>query len=314
MKLSVLVLTYNHERFIAQAIASVLAQRVDFDYEIVVGEDCSTDGTRDILMDFYRQFPDRIVPLLRDRNVGGGRNLEEALAACRGQYLALLEGDDYWISGDKLKRQVEFLDAHPDFALCCHRTQTLHEIDIGYADISPSLAAGSYSIEDLLRVNFVMTSSAVVRRDLYGPLPSGFSGMYLGDWPRLVLAASHGKIELMDEVMAAYRVHSGGVWSSLPLTSRLRDTIRMMKALDQYLGFQYTSTIRRTIARTYFELACLAQREGDRAETAKHLVNYIRSGGGKLPGSRRILASLAAFTIFGSWYRSIQKARRAVIP
>jgi glycosyltransferase involved in cell wall biosynthesis len=312
MKLSVLIITYNHERFIAQAIMSALTQQLDSDYEIVVGEDCSTDGTRDILMDFHRRFPDKIFPLLRDRNVGGGPNLESALAACQGQYLALLEGDDYWVSIDKLKRQVEFLDTHPDFAICCHRARILNEVDLGYADVSPSLPAGSYTIEDLLKGNFVMTSTTVLRRDLYGPLPSCFSGMNLGDWPRLALAARQGKIELMDDVMAAYRVHSAGIWSSLPLKNRLRDTIRMLKALDQYLGLQYTRTIRQTIAHTHFELACHARQDGSRMETGKHLVNCIRNGGWQLHGIRRTLAAFAAYTILGSWYESIQRARRVV--
>src|SRR5438132_1821213 len=102
MKLSVMMITYNHERFIAQALDSILAQRVNFDYEIVIGEDCSTDGTRDILMDFHRRYPDRIVLLLRDHNLGVMRNFEATLGACRGRYLALLEVDDYWTSENKL--------------------------------------------------------------------------------------------------------------------------------------------------------------------------------------------------------------------
>src|ERR1700676_4069851 len=102
MKLSVMMITYNHERFIAQAIESVLAQRVNFDYEIVIGEDCSTDRTRNIVMDFHRRYPDRIVPLLRRYNLGGPENLIATLASCGRQYVALLEGDDYWTCADKL--------------------------------------------------------------------------------------------------------------------------------------------------------------------------------------------------------------------
>src|SRR5579864_5088925 len=119
MKVSVMMITYNHERFIAQALESVLAQRVNFDYEIVIGEDCSTDRTREILLEFCRRYPKRIVPLLKDKNVGAMRNVEATLAACRGQYLALLEGDDYWTCEDKLQRQIDFLDEHPDYAICC---------------------------------------------------------------------------------------------------------------------------------------------------------------------------------------------------
>jgi glycosyltransferase involved in cell wall biosynthesis len=129
MKLSVAMITYNHERFIAQAIESVLAQKVDFDYEIVIGEDCSTDGTRAVIMDFQRRCPDRIVVLLRERNIGAMRNLAGTIAACRGKYLAVLEGDDYWTCANKLQKQVDFLDKHPDWAVCCTRAEVRNECD-----------------------------------------------------------------------------------------------------------------------------------------------------------------------------------------
>jgi glycosyltransferase involved in cell wall biosynthesis len=301
MKLSVMMITYNHERFIAQAIASVLAQRVNFDYEIVIGEDCSTDTTRDILMDFHRQYPDRIVPLLRNRNIGAMRNAEATLAACRGQYLAVIEGDDYWTCENKLQRQVDFLDAHPDHAICCHRAQFLDETDKGWTGVQPSNPAGSYTIEDLLDSNWIVTCSVVYRWSSIGALPSWFVEMKLGDWPLHVLVARIGKINLLDDVMAVYRVHSGGLWSSQPPISQLREVTRMLPALDKHLGFQYTRTIRRTLARSYFEMACHARQDGNRMETGKHLVNCIRNGGWRLPGSRRTLAAFAAFTLLGSW-------------
>ena len=90
MKLSVMIITYNHERYISQTIESILAQRVNFDYEIVIGEDCSTDCTRAVIMDFQRRYPDRIVSLLRDRNIGAMRNFAGTIEACRGQYVAFL--------------------------------------------------------------------------------------------------------------------------------------------------------------------------------------------------------------------------------
>src|SRR6267378_159018 len=123
MKLSVVMVTYNHERYIAQALSSVVAQRTNFDFEIIVAEDCSTDGTRAIVMDFARRYPGKILPLLRERNLGMMRNFKEALAASSGSYVALLDGDDYWIREDKLQAQVDFLDSHPDHAVCCTRVQ-----------------------------------------------------------------------------------------------------------------------------------------------------------------------------------------------
>jgi glycosyltransferase involved in cell wall biosynthesis len=310
MKLSVMMITYNHERFIAQALESVLAQRVNFDYEIVVGEDCSTDRTREILMDFCRRYPNRIVPLLRDKNIGAAQNAEGTLAACRGQYLALLEGDDYWTSPEKLQQQVNFLDTHPGSAMCCHRVQFLHGTGLAEGEVFPLLPAGAYTIEDLLGGNFVMTCSAVLRRDLVPSLPSWFRKMKLGDWPMFALAARGGTIDLMDDVMAVYRVHAESTWSSLPTITRLAEGSRMLKALDEHLDFRYTRTIRRTIAQSYFVMACLARQDGARTEAGKHLLNCIRNGGWRLPGSKKGLAGLAAYTLIGSWYKIFLRGKQ----
>jgi glycosyltransferase involved in cell wall biosynthesis len=297
MKLSVMMITYNHERFIAQAIRSVLAQRVNFDYEIVVGEDCSTDTTRDILMDFHRQYPDRIVPLLRNHNMGAMQNLDGTLAACRGQYLALIEGDDYWTCEDKLQRQVDFLDAHHDHAICCHRAQVLDETGKSCIEIQPRNSAGSYTIEDLLESNWIMTCSVVYRWGSIAALPSWFVDMKLGDWPLHVLVARVGKINLLDDVMAVYRVHPGSMWSSQPLITQLREITRMLPLLDKHLEFRYTDRIRRTLAHSYLEMALISRMEGDLKEMRRYLVDCLRHGGLRLPGRRRTLAALLAYSL-----------------
>jgi glycosyltransferase involved in cell wall biosynthesis len=309
MKLSVVMVTYNHERFVAQAIESVLAQRVDFDYEIVIGEDWSTDNTRAIVLEFARRYPERIVPLLRDRNIGAMRNFAQTIAGCRGQYLAFLEGDDYWTSPDKLQKQVDFLDAHYECAVCCHRVHYLYELGSGEFEIFPPGAAGKYTIEDLLKSNFIMTCSMVIRRELIGPFPKWIFRMKLGDLPICALAARHGTIELMDENMATYRVHSGGTWSSLPSMTRLREGSRVLRALDKHLDHQYSNTIRETIAPPYLDLAEAARRNGDRIQTARHLINCLRNGGWLLPQKQRTLAGLGAYALVGSWYKMFSRAK-----
>jgi glycosyltransferase involved in cell wall biosynthesis len=311
MKLSVAMITYNHERFIGQAIESVLAQKVNFEYEIVIGEDCSTDATRAIVTDFCRRYPSLIMPLFRERNLGGPRNLLGTLASCRGQYLALLEGDDYWTCVDKLQRQVDFLDAHTDRVLCCHRVKFIHEIGASEVDIFPQLAAGPYTIQDLLRMNFVMTCSTVLRRDLIGPLPQWYFEMTMGDWPLFAMIASHGKIELMDEIMAAYRVHAGGSWSALPRMTQLQEALRMLRLLDTHLGLQYTNSIRHAITWFYLELAMTARSSGRRIETLKHLFSCIRYGGLREGISLRTLAGLAVYALIGSRYRRFSRAKSA---
>jgi glycosyltransferase involved in cell wall biosynthesis len=311
MKLSVAMVAYNHERFIGQAIESVLAQKVNFDYEIVIGEDCCTDGTRAVILDFQRRYPERIVPILRERNIGGHRNIESVLAACRGRYVALLEGDDYWTSMDKLQKQVDFLDTHPDRAMCCHRVRFLNEIGSSEVGVHPLLAAGPYTIEDLLKWNFVVTCSTVVRRDLIRPLPFSLSKVKAGDWARYALVARHGKIELMDEIMATYRLHPEGMWSSMSRATQAKEIVVTLRALEEHLGFQYRDTIRRVIAPPYLDLAIVARSNGKRTETAKHLVSYVRNGGFRLLGNGRLLAGLAAYALIGSWYKVFSRAKSA---
>ena len=321
MKLSVMMITYNHERFIAQAIESVLAQRVNFDCEIVIGEDCSTDGTRAVIMDFHRRYPGRIVPLLRDRNLGAMRNFTETLAVCRGKYVAVLEGDDYWTHEDKLQTQINFLDEHADHAICCHRAQFVDETGGGQSGIFPTIPAGTYTIADLFDGNLVVTCSVMYRWGSVGSLPSWFLTLKMGDWPLHILVATAGKIHLMDEVMSVYRIHQGGVWSPLSSMSQSREIARMLKALDKHLDFQYTNAIRRTIGRcehrianSYLGMASIARQAGNRIETANHLAGYLRNGGLTVPGSRRAFASFAAYTLIGSWYKVFSRAKQTNRP
>src|SRR5262249_32985339 len=127
MKVSVLVLAYNHERFIGHTLESVLSQQVGFDWEVVIGEDCSTDGTAAVVRRYANRHPERIRVLPRERNLGMHRNFADTWAACRGQYIAILEGDDYWTSPTKLSRQAAFLDARPDYTECFTDVEVFHE-------------------------------------------------------------------------------------------------------------------------------------------------------------------------------------------
>jgi hypothetical protein len=338
MKLSVAIITYNHERFIAEAIESVLAQKVDFEYEIVVGEDCSTDGTRAILMDFCRRHPDRIVPLLRDRNIGAMHNIQSTLAACRGQYLALLEGDDYWTCAEKLQRQVDFLDAHPDWAICCSRAQVKNELDVhfsmlraqtgnifparpdsppvngqdlaGLLPVSPR-AAGTYTLKDLLRENFIPTCTVVYRWSGLPRFPSWLSRSALGDVALHAMVAGESKIELLDDCTAIYRIHPGGTWSSRDRASQFRENTAVLAALNRHLGLPYNNLLGAHVARSYLDLSVAARQEGKRVESCKHVLSCLRNGGWQLPGTRRLLAGLAAYALIGSWYKVFSRAKSA---
>lgn len=338
MKLSVAMTTYNHERFIGQAIESVLDQEVNFDYEIVIGEDCSTDGTRALILDFQRRYPERIVALLRERNIGAVRNLAGTIAACRGQYLALLEGDDYWNCTSKLQKQVDFLDAHPDWAICCSRAEVRNEDNIHFSkrrvqtgavfparpgstrpnvqDVSGLLpvaprAAGTYTLEDLLPENFIPTCTVLYRWSDPPRLPSWFFRSSLGDLPRHAIVAGQRKIELLDDCMAVYRIHAGGMWSSRDRASQSLEHARMLAALSRHLGGHYANILGPIIARFYLDVAVTARQRGRRIETGRHLISCIRNGGFHLGINPRTFAGLAAYTLIGSGYKVFARANNS---
>jgi glycosyltransferase involved in cell wall biosynthesis len=257
-KVSVLMIAYNVEPYIAQALDSALMQDVDFDYEIVVGEDCSTDGTRAIVQDYARRHPDRIRLLTRERNLGMNRNFVETLRAVRGEFVALLDGDDYWTSPTKLRRQVDFLESNPGFSICFHNAEVIYE-DGSLAPhpfhmpnpdrlISHHVPKPVSTLADLAGGNFMQTCSVVFRAGLYGELPDWYLQMPTFDWPLHLLNAERGDIRYFDEIMGVYRVRAGSFWSTnMALYRRVEDVDAMIRAyriVNRYTGYRYDPVVR----------------------------------------------------------------------
>jgi glycosyltransferase involved in cell wall biosynthesis len=222
MKLSVFVLTRNHERFIEQALRGVLAQRTTFDFELVVGEDASTDGTAAIVRRLQAEHPDKIRATLRTHNVGMHRNFEESYRACRGEYVAFLDGDDYWTAPDKLQKQVDFLDAHPGYTLCFHNARVWFE---GRGETGELLfdnpdGRTTFEIDDLILANLVPGCSILARNGLIDRFPNWLPEVPLVDWVFNLMHARHGSVGYFPEPMAVYRRHGGGLWSSQEGTRR----------------------------------------------------------------------------------------------
>jgi glycosyltransferase involved in cell wall biosynthesis len=221
---SVVLRTYDHAPFIAQAIESVLIQRAGFPFELVVGEDCSTDGTREIVRAYGERYPQLVRPVLPERNVGHGEMLRRALEATRGELIAYLDGDDYWTSRDKLTKQVEFLQANPDCHDCFHDVSLVYdEAGVPSGTVSPRLAEEHFGIEQILMECFVPAPAMMFRRSVFEELDrEAFESAWL-DWIIHVQSATHGPLGYIPEVMAAYRVHRGGMFSALDRISQLKE-------------------------------------------------------------------------------------------
>jgi len=271
MKVSVLMLAYNHERYISSALESALCQRTDFLFEIVVGEDCSTDRTREILIGYRDRHPDRVRLLLPERNLGMMENLVQTFQACRGEYVAMLEGDDYWTSPDKLQRQVDFLDGHPGCAECFHNVDIIEDGRPGERrPFVGKKAKLSYSLRDVAYHNIIPTCAIMFRRKLIPSFPDWFSSMPMGDWPMQVLLAEHGTITYLPDNMGAYRVHSGGAWSGSSRISILEKSLRAADVINRHLEFRFDRVIRKNMGGWQREIAKLQQKQGAHRLALQH--------------------------------------------
>lgn len=264
--MSVCLITYNHAEYVAQAVESVLSQETRFPYEIVVGEDRSTDGTRRIVEEFAARHPDRIRLILAEQNRGLLRNFLDTFLSCRGEYVALLDGDDYWTSPRKLQKQADFLDAHPDCSICFHDTEvllpdgTLCDVNYTRPDHPPFT-----TIEDLFKTNFIATCSAMLRRSAVPEIPAWYTSSPWEDWPLYLLFAERGKIGYLPEPMGVYRSHGRGLWSGLDPAAQLEAVVGFLLAMDERLGRRYTPQILGSVSKYLDELSRLQAR---RAETA----------------------------------------------
>lgn len=240
MKLSVSIVTFQQANFIRQAVESVLAQKTDFDFEVVIGDDASTDGTREVLQDLARTAPDRIRLILADRNPGDGglTNFMNTVDAARGDYIAFLDGDDFWLDDRKLQKQVDFLERHPECAICAHRVE--HRYETGETLLSikpPGRGDRVLGLDALLVSNFAEKIATVVRRDALDRLPDCYrtTKAISADWLFNVLVSRKAKVGYIDEVLAVHRLHSASQSSTHGIRRLLTNKLETLDDLRPHL-------------------------------------------------------------------------------
>ena len=122
---SICMITYNHQQFVSEAIESTLNQETDYSFELVIGEDYSADDTRKICEEFQKKYPDKIILLNSDRNYGIGKNFFRTLSACKGKYIAICEGDDFWHDATKIQKQISFMEENQQYVFTTITHQTI---------------------------------------------------------------------------------------------------------------------------------------------------------------------------------------------
>ena len=290
---SVCCITYNHERFLAEAIDSVLMQVTDFEVEMVIGEDCSTDGTRAIAQDYERRFPGRVRVLTPSVNLGIMPNLMATIAACQGEYIALLEGDDYWTDPAKLQRQVDVLRANEDCALCFHDAEIFYDADSTRPTMAfsqhvaaniltmrtDSVAPLRFTQCDLARIGWIMPTASLLFRSvsLPQPLPSWFAGVYSGDYTLHLLSTRRGPALYLPCSMSRYRLHEHSITNSTSQSVyQFERRIHEAKMFQQHV---FTSELKKYgniyLANQYSGYGLYLRQQGQRIQALQYFAKAI---------------------------------------
>ena len=236
-EVSVFIQTYQHADFIREAVDGVLGQRAPFDFELVVADDCSSDGTREILLEYRARHPDRIRLLLPERNLGATALFRRSVGELRGRYVAWLDGDDFWSDEEKLALQVGALRDNPDWAACFHDA-TVIQAD-GSAPERPYVGEGdrvAFGFADLLRRNLVPSLSFMARGELVRNLPDWVWQSLWSDWLAVLAVARHGEVGYLRRAMGVYRMHEDGACAGLSHGEQLEEDVRFFGVLKRAIA------------------------------------------------------------------------------
>lgn len=277
MKVEIIVTAYNHAAFIEEAVHSILAQETLFAYKVTVIDDFSSDQTRDLLLALQRHEPDRIRLVLCDENRNDDREFIQAIQKSEAEYLAVLDGDDYWTSKHKLQEQVNFLDRWTACSVCFHDAIVVDadgKIIRPYNDPKPPPRS---TLDDLVLRNFIPTCGMMFRRRALREVPEWFFGTEQSDWLLNMLCAINGDIGYIDEEWGVYRIHGGGYWSGVAADRYRWATIRMLTRFNAHTNFRHDGLIRIVLFKCYGYLALFYFWNRDRQRAGECLRKCLQS-------------------------------------
>lgn len=232
--LSILCITYNHENYVAEALDSFLMQSVTFPIEIVIGEDCSADKTLSVIERYQAQFPKKIRIIKSSFNVGITENFRRTLRACRGKYIAICEGDDYWTDKGKLQTQVDFLEKNLEYVITYHDAFAL-DGTTSKKHLQLPTGCRHDATKNELTESLPISTLTVCFRNLLKDIPNEFNHAPILDLCIWSLLGHHGKGKYLKEIKpAAYRMHDAGIFSSQTQNNRFRMTMHTYLCLALY--------------------------------------------------------------------------------
>ena len=265
IKVSILCLTYNHEKYIQNALEGFVMQKTNFKFEVLVHDDASTDKTADIVREYEAKYPDIIKPLYQAENqYSKGVKISKVYQypRARGKYLAWCEGDDCWTDPLKLQKQIDFLDNHSDYSMCVHRVR-VNDIRTNTEAYIPVINSDrDYSVDEIIRSGTIFQLSSVVfRKELFMQKPECFDARGFGDIQLYIYGAICGKVRAMCDVMSTYNHGTASSWTVNVARNReksilhSKEKLRMLKAVNEYYNYEYDKSLSYMIKRTEFNIA-----------------------------------------------------------
>jgi glycosyltransferase involved in cell wall biosynthesis len=283
IKVTILIVTFNHADYIAHAIESVLCQKTSFGVEIIVSEDASTDGTRDIVEKIAENKAGNIRLMLSEHNLHSNDVVARGLRAANGHYIALLDGDDYWTSRDKIQRQAEYLDTHLECAAVFLNAKVAKGDEVTSLSWTPHDQMKFVDIREIWCGNPFATCTSMMRASLVRGVPDWYTTFFpITDWPLYILCAEGGKLAFIDEDAAVYRLHAGGQFSPLPLQKKLDSMAVFYRQMNAALDFRYDRLAREGAAKYFSEWAMEYARRGERALAAYCVWRCLQTAGFKV--------------------------------
>lgn len=265
---SVCMITYNHGSYIRQAIEGVLMQETDFDFELCIGEDDSDDETREICLEYAKKYPGKIRLFLRedqdkiyiDGRKTGKYNFTKLRADARGQYLALCEGDDFWIDSTKLQTQFDFMEGHPEYIMCATRCLYWDSQNHRISNIKPAMAFGGFaSFTDLVTLKVhPHTSTYFFRKELDAHIPNELSLVIQEDLAFVLTAGEYsGGVPILENLTSVYRIHDSGVMRGVLTSVQLHSKASFWGNYEKHSSKKHSFWIRQMVRRrsVYFQSA-----------------------------------------------------------
>ncbi|MPQ46321.1 glycosyltransferase [Marinifilum sp. N1E240] len=209
---SVKTITYNHGKYIAQCIKGIVNQKTNFSFEFIIGEDCSTDNTMEVIQEYAKRYPDIIRVITSEKNVGASENDHRTDMACRGKYVTFCEGDDYWTDPYKLQKQIDFLEANPDYGMVHTNFSIVKGDKVSKSFRGDEMLPTGHILDQLIRGNHVATASVCMRNKILQKIRAEEqikrNVWRMGDYPLWLEVASMTKIHYLKDDTITYRIHS----------------------------------------------------------------------------------------------------------